>query len=77
MSIFELKKEMNKSVDLPIRVGDIIIVRSALAHVLNHSKLSDPARSRIKEIDKILHESYKNVDVGFLTIENIVIVRDY
>ncbi|KKN22895.1 hypothetical protein LCGC14_0910340 [marine sediment metagenome] len=71
MNTFELQEEMNKSVDLPIRVGDIIIIRSALAHVLNYTGLSVNARIRIKEIDIVLHESYKDVDVGFLTMESI------
>ena len=71
MNKFEFKEELNKSVDVSLHVGDIILIRSALAHVLNCTGLSVNARIRIKEIDIVLHENYKHVDVGFLTMESI------
>lgn len=76
MNSLKLKEELNKTVNIPMRISDVIIVRSALAHVLNYSDLSVPARTLIKEIDEGLFDSYKNVDCAFLTIENIVIIKD-
>ena len=76
MSFVDYNAFLNTSLDLKLTIGDVIILRSCLEHVLSYSTLSGPTRVRIEEIDLVLSDSYIEFGCDSFTLESIVIIKD-
>ena len=76
MPVIDYKAFLNTSLDLELSIGDVIILRSCLEHIISYSTLSGPTRVRIESIDKLLYDSYIDIDCDCLNLENIDIIKD-
>ena len=72
----DYKAFLNTSLDLELSIGDVIILRSCLEHIISYSTLSGPTRVRIESIDKLLYDSYIDIDCDCLNLEYIDIIKD-
>ena len=63
---------LNTSLNIKMSTSDAIILRNCLVVVLSFRPLSDSVRKRIESIDKLLWNSYKNIDVPYFNIDTIV-----